>query len=98
MNKHNPAKWWEHHSPDCSTKYRGCAPECPKARFERILETWGHDKIWFKGALARSIESINHWNSRIKELKRQIETLEVRLQEEEILQDNMRHHIQSMEE
>lgn len=30
-----PPNWWEFHSDDCGTAYRGCAPDCPKDRYER---------------------------------------------------------------
>ncbi len=30
-----PLPWWTFHSPDCGTKYRGCAPDCPKDARER---------------------------------------------------------------
>lgn len=28
-----------YHSDDCGTKYRGCAPDCPK-------DTWEHTGVW----------------------------------------------------
>lgn len=30
-----PPDWHAHHSEDCGTAYRGCAPDCPKDRYER---------------------------------------------------------------
>ena len=29
--------WWERHTPFCGALYRGCAPYCPKDRYERGL-------------------------------------------------------------
>jgi len=36
-----PKNWWTCHSPDCGTKYRGCAPDCPKDHFEQTGEWIG---------------------------------------------------------
>ena len=36
-----PKDWWEYHSMDCGTKYRGCAPECPKDIYENTGEWKG---------------------------------------------------------
>ena len=30
-----PENFWHYHSADCGTKYRGCAPDCPKDIYER---------------------------------------------------------------
>lgn len=29
-----PKNWWEHHTKDCGTMYRGCSPDCPKNIYE----------------------------------------------------------------
>jgi hypothetical protein len=34
-----PKDWWLYHSEDCGTKYRGCAPDCPK-------DIWEREKRW----------------------------------------------------
>ena len=36
-----PVDYWNYHHPDCGTRYRGCAPECPKDVFERTGEWIG---------------------------------------------------------
>jgi len=30
-----PSDWHEHHSKECGTTYRGCAPDCPKDVYEK---------------------------------------------------------------
>lgn len=41
MKEKAPSTWWKHHSPDCGTKYRGCAPDCPKNHYEETGEWIG---------------------------------------------------------
>ena len=33
-----PKNWWQYHTRDCGTKYRGCSPDCPKDIYERTGE------------------------------------------------------------
>jgi hypothetical protein len=42
--------WWAVHSPDCGTKYRGCAPDCPKAAREDQLEAQKGERCGVCGA------------------------------------------------
>lgn len=37
----SPRPWWEEHSPRCGHDFRGCAPECPKDRRERLEAAGG---------------------------------------------------------
>jgi hypothetical protein len=34
-----PKNWWQYHTGDCGTKYRGCSPDCPKNIYE-ITGKW----------------------------------------------------------
>lgn len=54
--------WWAVHSRDCGTKYRGCAPDCPKDARERQMEVaeleesddpCGQCRIWKRGDKGR---------------------------------------------
>lgn len=34
-----PHNWYDYHSSECGTSYRGCAPDCPK-------DTWERERRW----------------------------------------------------
>lgn len=41
-----PPNWWEYHVKECGTRYRGCAPHCPKDRYEET-GIWKYN--WLEG-------------------------------------------------
>jgi len=61
-----PKEWWHYHSRECGTKYRGCAPDCPKDIYERTGR-WTGPRImvrWF-GCVPGENEKIARWIERV---------------------------------
>jgi len=49
-----PRDYWVYHSPECGTKYRGCAPDCPKEVFEKTGKWTGPEQLtWVQNVMNR---------------------------------------------